>query len=203
VRIGLLGPVTAGPDGTPAPGGPMVRGALARLALDAGRPVGTETLVDALWGDAPPDTVVNALQVLVSRLRRALGADLVERAPGGYRLAVDPQEVDALRFGTLVAQARRAEPAQARALLAEATGLWRGPALADVRRLPFAGPAADRLEQRRHVADQVRADRAEQRRRAGDRQAAEPVEDAGLEVVREPGAGARRGEDDRLHQHAG
>ena len=53
MRIGLLGPVTAGPDGAPAPGGPLLRGMLARLALDAGRPVGTDTLVDALWGDEP------------------------------------------------------------------------------------------------------------------------------------------------------
>ena len=48
MRIGLLGTVTAGTDGAPAPGGPLLRGALARLALDAGRVVGTDTLVDAL-----------------------------------------------------------------------------------------------------------------------------------------------------------
>jgi len=51
VRIGLLGPVTAGAEGAagaPAPGGPLLRGALARLALDAGRPLNTDTLVDAL-----------------------------------------------------------------------------------------------------------------------------------------------------------
>src|SRR5207253_2360461 len=87
-------------------------------------------LVDALWGDEPPDTVTNALQALVSRLRRALGADVVERVNGGYRLALDPHEVDALRFTALVAQARRAPgPAEARAPLAEAPG----PRLADTR----------------------------------------------------------------------
>ena len=161
MRIGLLGPVTAGAVGAPAPGGPLLRGALARLALDAGRVVGTDTLVDALWGDEPPDTVANALQSLVSRLRRALGADVVERAAGGYRLALDPQRVDALRFTELVAQARQAaEPAQARALLAEATGLWRGPALGDVRMLPFAGPVADRLEEQRAAAVELAADTA-------------------------------------------
>ena len=48
MRIGLLGPVTAGPDGVPAPGGVLLRGALARFALDAGRSVATDVLVDAL-----------------------------------------------------------------------------------------------------------------------------------------------------------
>jgi len=87
VRIGLLGPVTAGPDGAPAPGGVLLRGALARLALDAGRAVPTEVLIDALWGADPPDTVANALQALVARLRRALGPGVVATVPGGYRLA--------------------------------------------------------------------------------------------------------------------
>lgn len=148
MRIGLLGPVTAGP---------LLRGALARLALDAGRPVGVDALVDALWGDEPPDAVGNALQAMISRLRRALGAELVETVPGGYRLALDAQRVDALRFADLVARARQAEPAPARTLLTEAAGLWRGPALADVRRLPFAGPAAARLEEQRAVAVELAA----------------------------------------------
>ena len=97
MRIGLLGPVTAGPDGVPAPGGMLLRGALARLALDTGRVVATDVLVDALWGTEPPDTVTNALQALVARLRRALGAGVVATVPGGYRLTVDRQDVDALR----------------------------------------------------------------------------------------------------------
>ena len=154
MRIGLLGPVTAGADG--APGGPRLRGLLARLALDAGRPVGTTALVDALWDD-PPAAVGNALQAMVSRLRRALGAGAVETVPDGYRLALAPEQVDALRFGALVARARDARPTQARALLAEATGLWRGPALADVRASPFAEPAAARLEEQRAEAVELAA----------------------------------------------
>ena len=57
MRIGLLGPVIAGPDGAPAPGGVRLRGALARLALDAGRTMSRDVLVDALWGAEPPDAV--------------------------------------------------------------------------------------------------------------------------------------------------
>ena len=160
MRIGLLGPVTAGPDGVPAPGGVLLRGALARLALDAGRSVATDVLVDALWGTDPPDTVTNALQALVARLRRALGAGVVATVPGGYRLTVDRQDVDALRFESLVAAARGLDPAQARPLLVEATALWRGPALADVRRLPFGEPAAARLEELRAAAVELSAEAA-------------------------------------------
>ena len=117
-------------------------------------------LVDALWGAEPPDAVTNALQALVARLRRALGADVVETVPGGYRLAVDPHDVDALRFESLVAAARGLDPAQARALLVEATALWRGPALADVRRLPFGDVAAARLDELRATAVELSAEAA-------------------------------------------
>ncbi|QJY45067.1 BTAD domain-containing putative transcriptional regulator [Pseudonocardia broussonetiae] len=151
MRIGLLGAVEAWPDapGTAVPlPGLRVRGLLARLALDAGRPVGTAALVDDLWGEQPPDAAGNALQALVSRLRRAVGADLVGTEPGGYRLRIAPDAVDALRFDALAA-----DPAR----LTEALALWRGPALADVRDLPFAAAAADRLDERRAAAVERRA----------------------------------------------
>ncbi|MBW0104321.1 AfsR/SARP family transcriptional regulator, partial [Pseudonocardia sp. KRD291] len=156
MQIGVLGAVTAyrtdgarSDDGTRAelaPAGPRLRGLLARLALDPGHPVGTSVLVDALWGGQPPDGVGNALQALVSRLRRALGTDLVRTAPGGYRLAVAPDDVDALRFATLRrAAADEPDPRRACELLHDALGLWRGLALADVRDVPFAEAAAARL----------------------------------------------------------
>ncbi|MDT0349486.1 AfsR/SARP family transcriptional regulator [Pseudonocardia charpentierae] len=137
MRIGLLGPVTAGPDDMPAPGGVLLRGALARLALDAGRSVSTEALIDGLWGVEPPDTV-----------------------PGGYRLTVDRRDVDALRAESLVDAARGLDPAQARTLLVQATALRRGPALADVRRLPFAEAAAARLDELYATAVELSAEAA-------------------------------------------
>ncbi|RTL63107.1 MAG: AfsR/SARP family transcriptional regulator [Pseudonocardiaceae bacterium] len=164
VRIGVLGSVAAWPsangvpDSDAAPPGLRLRGLLARLALDAGRPVTTEALVDDLWGEEPPDAVANALQSLVSRLRRALGARLVVTVQGGYLLDLAPDAVDAVRFGHLVATARAgSDPAVAASTLDEALGLWRGPALADVRRLPFADAAAARLEEQRAVAVETRA----------------------------------------------
>ncbi len=163
--IGLLGAVVvheAQPDGAggdPVPvGGLRVRGLLARLALDAGRGVQVPALVDDLWGDAPPGGAANALQALVSRLRRVVGTDIVATVAGGYRLAVPADAVDAARFGRLVAGAGGAgDPRAGYELLGQALDLWRGPALADVRELPFAGPAAHRLSERRAAAVEERA----------------------------------------------
>ena len=171
MRIGLLGPVevTAGADaaGTVAGlGGQRLRAVLARLALDAGRLVTVDTLVDAVWGDDPPAGAVNALQSLVSRLRRALPDGLVESVPAGYRLAVEPDAVDARRFERLAAVGRRAlagsDPAGAASVLREALAVWRGPALADVGEAPFRAAAAARLENARLAAleDRIDADLA-------------------------------------------
>ncbi len=147
MSIRLLGPVSVtDADGCELlPAGPRVRGLLARLALDAGRPVDASTLIDALWGADPPSTA-NALQSLASRLRRALGADRLRSSSGGYVLAVLPDDVDALRFATL-RRAAAADPDDGRAcaLITEALALWDDPVLGGVRDLPFAGPAVARL----------------------------------------------------------
>ncbi|MHA6623085.1 BTAD domain-containing putative transcriptional regulator [Pseudonocardia sp. DLS-67] len=160
--IGLLGAVEARRDGAAVPlAGLRVRGLLARLALDAGRTVPVAALVDALWGDAPPGSAANALQALVSRLRRAIGPDLVATVAGGYRLDVPADAVDAARFDALAGAASGAgDPRTGHALLGQALGLWRGHALADVRELPFAEPAAHRLTERRAAAVEERARRA-------------------------------------------
>ncbi len=111
---------------------------IARLALAGGQPVSTDALARAVWDCALPAEVANALQTLVSRARRALGwAAAVEQSPAGYRLAVTPEDVDALRFERLVAEGA----------VAEALALWRGPALADAG--DFAEPFARRLEELR------------------------------------------------------
>ncbi|TDC45158.1 AfsR/SARP family transcriptional regulator [Actinomadura sp. KC345] len=154
MRFGVLGPVEVCADGVAVPvGGPRVRALLAMLLLDAGRIVPNERLIDGLYGDEPPDGTANALQSQVSRLRRGLGdKDLVEGHPAGYRIAVDPGDVDVHRFGRLAAGGREAlaagEFARAAGLFREALGLWRGPALADLG-APFAGPQVARLDEER------------------------------------------------------
>nr|WP_238350812.1 BTAD domain-containing putative transcriptional regulator [Kribbella shirazensis] len=142
-------------DGTPLDiRGVRLRGLLARLALNAGRPVGVETLVDALWGTEAPSA--NALQSLVSRLRASLPATessiSVQSGPAGYTLTIGPDCVDVLQFEDLVRRGRAllpSDPEQAHALLTQADKLWRGEALADLRDLPFAAVEADRLAELR------------------------------------------------------
>src|SRR4051794_2056118 len=100
MRVGLLGPLDVERDGEHvAVAGGRLRALLACLALDAGRPLTTGRLVDALWEDELPADQLHALQSLVSRLRRALGnGSLVAPAPGGYPLDVegDAHEVERL-----------------------------------------------------------------------------------------------------------
>lgn len=167
--FGILGPVEVRhADGTAvAVGGPRVRSLLALLLLNAGRIVPTQTLVDGLYGEAPPGDAANALQSQVSRLRRGLRDDagtdkLVEFHAAGYRMSVDPEQVDAHRFERLVREGRRALAAgghaKAHRLLDEALDLWRGPALADVMDAPFATAQASAWDELRLDA---LADRAE------------------------------------------
>ncbi|MEO3785740.1 TIGR04141 family sporadically distributed protein [Actinocorallia sp. B10E7] len=157
MRFGILGTVQVWDDqGTPVSvGGPRVRALLALLLLNAGKVVSPELLIDGLYGDEPPAGAGNALQSQVSRLRRVLkGIAEVESSAGGYRLAVDPQAVDAHRFRRLVADASGLGAAEKAALLEEALRLWRGPALADV---PEARDQAVRFEEARATAVEDRA----------------------------------------------
>src|SRR5512132_385825 len=168
VRIGILGPlevkVAAGDPVEVV--GPRLRALLLRLALDPDRVVSTGQLVDAVWDADPPAGAANALQSLVSRLRRLL-PDVVESHPSGYRLALAPEAVDAARFEVLARTGREEltrghAPAQAAATLREALALWRGPALADGSGASFTHAAAARLDELRlgAIEDRVEADLA-------------------------------------------
>jgi predicted ATPase/DNA-binding SARP family transcriptional activator len=75
---------------------------LAALAAAGGRPVRAERLIDLVWGDEAPADATKGLQVLVSRTRTACGADAILRDAAGYRLGVDPAEVDSVRLAGLV-----------------------------------------------------------------------------------------------------
>ncbi|MEV6111697.1 BTAD domain-containing putative transcriptional regulator [Streptomyces sp. NPDC052109] len=158
VRYRLLGTTQVlRPDGTAVPvGGARLRALLGVLALRAGRTVPAGVLVDEVWGADPPADAAGALQALVGRLRRTLGADAVASADGGYRLTAAPDDVDLTRFERLTGDGLAAladgDPAKAAAVLDDALALWRGPALAD---LPEHTAEAARWETRRR--DAVRA----------------------------------------------
>ncbi|SMD14833.1 BTAD domain-containing putative transcriptional regulator [Kibdelosporangium aridum] len=155
MRIGLLGPLQV--DGTVA--GSRLRALLVVLALEPGRVVSISRLIDGVWGDDPPARAPNALQVLISRLRKSLDVP-IESHPAGYRLVIDPDDVDVSRFERLVASVRTADDPTKAQVLREALGLWRGPALQDVADQDFFQPHAARLTELRLTAleDRTEAD---------------------------------------------
>jgi predicted ATPase/DNA-binding SARP family transcriptional activator len=134
MQIGILGSLEVRTDDgvfADVPGA-RLRALLIALALEPGHVVPKATLVDWIWGERPPSDAANALQRLASRLRKALPDGLIEGQPGGYRLTVAPDAVDAVRFERLLTQARYEEgPGRVR-LLREALALWRGAAMQDV-----------------------------------------------------------------------
>ncbi|HVE67346.1 MAG TPA: BTAD domain-containing putative transcriptional regulator [Solirubrobacteraceae bacterium] len=133
----ILGPLEVVSDGQPVDlAGHKQRVLLTLLLLEANRVVPRDRLVDALWDEAPPETAHKALQVHVSQLRKALGADRIETRAPGYRLRVEAGELDRERFEQLQAEGRPEA----------ALSLWRGPALADVAGERFAEADAARLE---------------------------------------------------------
>ncbi|MER5646072.1 BTAD domain-containing putative transcriptional regulator [Streptosporangium sp. NPDC002524] len=163
MRVGILGPLRVD-GGPPHEHGTEIHGArlrvlLVRLALDPGRVVTAERLIDDLWPEGPPDHPANALQSLVSRLRRRLPGAVASH-PAGYLLDLPREAVDAWVFERLAAEGRAAsgDPASAGSLLREALSLWRGPALADASALPFAAAPATRLEELRLSALRARFD---------------------------------------------
>jgi predicted ATPase/DNA-binding SARP family transcriptional activator len=119
-------------------------------------------LIDELWGEQPPRSAVQSLQVYVHGLRRAIGAGIVERHGTGYRLAVPPEQVDLQRFERLVSGARRAlaeeRPGHATEDLSAALRLWRGSPLADLAGEPIHEQEAPRLESLRLDAVELRND---------------------------------------------
>src|SRR5919206_448422 len=166
-EFGLLGPLTVSREGTELTlGGPKQRALLAMLLLEANQAVSADRLIDALWGDRPPDTAKNTLQVYVSQLRKLLPEGSLETVPPGYRLAVAPEAIDLSRFEELAHQGRAAlgigDAATAAQALGAALALWRGPALADLALEEFAQGEAARLEELRLAVleDRIDADLA-------------------------------------------
>ena len=168
LELRLLGPLEALSDGRVANlGGPKPRALLAVLALEPAYVVSVDRLVEALWPGETPDTAAHAVQVYVSQLRKALGADVIARRAPGYSLEVEPARVDLHRFVQLASDGRETlaagDAASSATVLREALVLWRGPALADFAYEPFAQTEIARLEELRTVVleERVVADLAQ------------------------------------------
>ena len=154
IEFRILGSVEAAGNGGPLGlGAPKPRALLALLLLNANTVVSRDRLVDALWGAEPPRSAVSSLQVYVHGLRRALGADRIERHGTGYRLQLDPAELDLSRFERLVEAAAEAlsagRPVDATEDLRQALALWTGAPLADLAGEPVHEAEAGQLEERR------------------------------------------------------
>src|SRR5437763_625301 len=164
MRFRLLGPVEvrAGEDWRGI-GAPKWRSILAALLIHPGQIVSADTLISELWRDAPPARAANLVSIYVLRLRRLMddpdGRMLVTRAPG-YLLRVTGDDTDALLFEAMVRDGRRAFAAgdaeRAASRLTEALGLWYGRPLADVPPTPLVEAEAERLNELRLGADELR-----------------------------------------------
>lgn len=154
MNFAVLGALVVQRDGEDLPlGGPKQRALLAILLLDANEAVSRDRLIDGVWGERPPPTAAHTLDNYVSRLRKTLGDGRVRRQAPGYALEVMPDELDLERFERLLALGHEhlagGDAERAAQDFREALGLWRGPALADLRFEPFALAEADRLEELR------------------------------------------------------
>src|SRR5579859_2225544 len=159
----MLGPLELRTDdgGIVEVAGARLRALLIMLALHPGQLVTASQLIDGLWPAEMPSAAGNALQALVSRLRRALPEAAIESRPSGYQLTIDPRSTDIVRFEDLVAAGRaqlRDDPAAAGQTLRQALALWRGPALADVADADFGQAAIARLDELRLAAVEQRVD---------------------------------------------
>jgi len=157
MEVRVLGPVIARKHGATIDiGARKQRALLAALALADG-PLPPARLAEVLWPSGPPAKWPTALYSHVSRLRAALekagSGGKLQRDDRGYSLALDPDALDAARFGALLAVGRaalaRRDPRTAAARLGEARALWQGEALADLRDDPYFDSTARHLDEQR------------------------------------------------------
>ncbi|MDP9133579.1 MAG: AAA family ATPase [Actinomycetota bacterium] len=166
VQFRILGPIEVDLEGGRPARVPRGRALslLALLLLRHGGAVHLDRVVDELWEGAGPQHARNAVQLVASRLRAALGEDLVVFEGGGYALRLLPGALDADRFEERMWLGReelaRGEPGEAAATLRHALELWRGPALADVADERFAQPEIARLDDLRLgcLSERIEAD---------------------------------------------
>ncbi|MEM7285213.1 MAG: BTAD domain-containing putative transcriptional regulator [Actinomycetota bacterium] len=155
MRVGLLGALEASIGDEPiAIGRLKVRQALAVLAAQPGSTLPTSVLIEQLWPDRLPKEPKRSLQVVVSRLRTALGraSDRLVTSADSYRL--DADEVDVSTFSDLVAGARDDEDLhRAIGQLETALALWRGTPFGDALGPPLLDTLTLRLDETRQSAE--------------------------------------------------
>ncbi|QJU52827.1 BTAD domain-containing putative transcriptional regulator [Herbiconiux sp. KACC 21604] len=153
-RVAVLGPVAvlSGTGERVEPAGLRARTLVVALALAAPRSLTTAQLIDEVWGDDPPAGAKAALQTLVSRLRATVGDEIVVSLPSGYRLDIEPDELDLGAAEDALDRARAAlddgDDESAHSLARSALALWRAEPGADL----GAGATAEALRERAAAA---------------------------------------------------
>ncbi len=144
----ILGPLEVLDGGRQIPlGGAKPRSLLALLLLARGRPVSTERLVEEIWDGRRPDTAHKIVQLHVSSLRKALGAERISTVERGYVLHIEQGELDVERFEEFADAASGAPPGEALKQLRAALDLVRGEPLDDLRLESWVGPEVAELEE--------------------------------------------------------
>lgn len=154
VQVQILGPIGVTESGVEVPLTPQLRRLLGLLVVADGGYVSADRIAEHL---ADGDVDGSKIRTAVSRLRKVLG-DRIETVPGGYRLRLAEDEVDAARFESMRDRARTAASPERVGLSVEALGLWRGAALEGVADEEWATAAAARLESARAVLTEDLAD---------------------------------------------
>ncbi|WP_405769939.1 BTAD domain-containing putative transcriptional regulator [Streptomyces sp. NBC_01538] len=173
LRVTVLGPLALHRDGSPVELPSVLRRSLlGLLAMQPGVVVGTDEIVDVLWGEQPPRTCRQLVQTYVRHLRDLIepgrpGPDagrVLRATKGGYRADLSAEESDVAAFDELLDEARCAETGGDSAAALEAYGralrCWRGPVLADGGERLRAHPAAVAIGGRHVAAAVARADLA-------------------------------------------
>ena len=164
MEFGILGPLLVRDDaGSRFVHAGKQRILLASLLLRPEQTVALDTLADAVWDGRPPVSYVATMRNYVMRLRRSLGSAgyRVKTSFGGYRIALEREEFDVLRFAGLRAEGAAAYQAgayeRAVQLLGDALAVWRGPVLADVPSELLRQQEAPRLDRMRLETQSMKA----------------------------------------------
>jgi len=160
LRILVLGPLVVEHDNAKIHvAGSHRRRLLAFLLTRSGQVAGADAIAEALWGDDLPSTAIKSIHNHVARLRGSFASvdrDLIETTPGGYRLVVDPETIDAVVFERLAGEGRQrlacGDAAGAVSVLDDALALWRGDAYGEFGDAGFAVGEVARLTELKWAA---------------------------------------------------
>lgn len=155
--IRVLGPIDVlGTSGGVAVGGRHARALLGALVIGVGHAVPIDHLREVVWGQDPPESVDNTLQSNVSHLRQVLGSEAIVRVNGSYELTIEPSNIDAVQFETLLAAAAASsDDTERRDYGRQALDLWRGRPFGDLADDEAFRLDAYRLEELRLTAMEI------------------------------------------------